>query len=87
MPRSLTSRETAVLAHVVVNPVAWWTHACSRDGSDGNHAINAEAALAAKVEKRADQYDAELAARGADYQTRAERDEVTLAAEQEQMRS
>ena len=87
MPRSLTARETAVLAHVVVNPVAWWTHACSRDGSDGNHAINAEAALAAKVAKRADQYDAALAARGADYQTRAERDAVALAAEQERMRS
>jgi len=84
MPRALTDREHAVLAYVVVDPVAWWTHACSRDGSDGKHAIDAEAALAAKVAKRADQYDAALAAQGADYQTRAERDAAALAAEQAQ---
>jgi len=84
MPRALTARETAVLAHVVVNPVAWWTHACSRDGSDGKHAIDAEAALAAKVARRANQYDAAVAADGADYQTRAERDAAELAAEQAQ---
>jgi len=84
MPRSLTARETAVLAHVVVNPVAWWTHACSRDGSDGHHAINAEAALAAKIAKQASKYDAAVAADGTDYQTRAERDAAELAAEQAQ---
>jgi hypothetical protein len=74
MPRSLTARETAVLAHVVVDPAAWWTHVCSRDGSDGHHALNAEACLAAKVARRADEYDAAVAADGADYKNRAARD-------------
>jgi len=74
MPRALTDREHAVLANVVVDPVAWWTHVCSRDGSDGKRALNAEACLAAKVEKNAADYDTMLAAGGADYQTRIERD-------------
>ena len=86
MPRALTARETAVLAHVV-DPVAWWTHVCSRDGSDGHHAINAEACLAAKVARWAAEYDAAVAADGADYQTGVERGAAELAAEQERMRS
>jgi hypothetical protein len=72
--RALTDRETVVLAHVVLDPVAWWTHVCGRDGSDGKRALDAEAALAEKVAKGANSYDAALAADGADYKNRVARD-------------
>jgi len=66
MPRALTANERAVLAHVVVDPDAWWTHA----NSVGK--VDAEAALAAKVARWQSDYDAAVAAGG--YQTRAERE-------------
>jgi len=73
--RDLTTNERAVLAHVVIDPVAWWEHVQSKDGSDGKRALNAEACLAVKVQKYSGEYEAALARDGADYQTRAEREE------------
>ena len=72
MARQLTDREPAVLAHMVVDPVAWWEHVCSCDGSNGLRALDAEAALFAKVERHGPKYDAAIAA--PNYKTRAERD-------------
>ena len=72
MARELTERERAVLAHVVIDPVAWWEHVCSCDGSDGRRAIDCEAALEAKVARWGTAYDEAVA--GSDYKTRAERE-------------
>ena len=69
--RSLTDRERAVLAHVVVDPDAWWSHCCSCDGSNGQRAIDCEAALAAKVARWSGEYDTQVAQ--PDYKTRAVR--------------
>ena len=71
--RSLTSNERAVLAHVVIDPVAWWEHVQSKDGSDGKRKLSAEACLATKVTRWQGEYDTALAAGG--YQTRAEQEE------------
>ena len=70
--RELTERERAVLAHVVVDPDAWWEHCCSCDGSDGQRALDHEACLSAKVARWGGEYDAAVAL--PDYKTRAERD-------------
>ena len=72
MARQLTNREHAVLAHMVIDPVEWWNHVCSCDGSNGQRAIVAEAALLAKVERHGTKYDEAVA--GSDYKTRAERE-------------
>ena len=72
MARQLTNREHAVLAHVVIDPVEWWNHVCSRDGSNGLRAIDAEAAILAKVERHSPKYDTAVAE--PNYKTRAERD-------------
>lgn len=65
--RDLTDNETSVLAHVVLDPIRWWTHANSVVK------IDHEAALAAKVDKYQDSYDEAVAGDGDDYQTLAER--------------
>jgi len=62
MPRALTDRERVVLAHVVMDPNEWWTHVCSRDGSDGSRVIDGEKALANKVARWESEYDTALAA-------------------------
>ena len=64
MPRALTDRESAVLAHVVMDPNAWWNHVCSRNGAGGSRALDAEKCLANKVSKWGPDYDAKLAAGG-----------------------
>ncbi len=63
--RDLTGNERAVLAHVVVDPDAWWAHATSFTR------IDEEKALAAKVKRWQSSYDGE----GNDpaYKTRAVR--------------
>ena len=71
--RNLTTNERAVLAHMVLDPDEWWTHANAKDGSDGKREIDHEAALAAKVSRWQGSYDTALAAGG--YQTRAEQEE------------
>lgn len=76
--RALTDRERAVLAHVVVDPDAWWSHCCSCDGSNGQRAIDSEAALAAKVAKWSGEYDTAVAQ--PDYKTRAVREAEAEAA-------
>ena len=71
MPRALTSRESVVLAHVVISPDDWWNHVCSRNGDDGGRAIDGEKALASKVAKWGPEYDRKLAA--GNYKNRAVR--------------
>ena len=56
--RELTANERAVLAYKVIDPDEWWAHANAVDGSDGKHAIDHEAALAAKVARWQSDYDA-----------------------------
>jgi len=68
--RELTTNERAVLAHKVTDPDAWWAHANAVDGSDGKHAIDHEAALAAKVTRWQSEYDAAPA----ELKTRLQRD-------------
>jgi len=63
--RELTDRERAVLAHMVVDPDAWWTHATNWPK------INQEDALAAKVLRWGADYDTAVAQPG--YKTRAVR--------------
>tara|TARA_R110000765_G_scaffold67804_2_gene130945 strand:- start:513 stop:731 length:219 start_codon:yes stop_codon:yes gene_type:complete len=70
--RALTVNERAVLAHMVVDPDAWWAHANAKDGSDGKREIDHEVALAEKVTRWQADYDTALAA--GNYQTRAERE-------------
>lgn len=65
--RALTDNERAVLAHVVVDPDAWWTHA-----NEAERKTPAEEALAAKVDRWQAAYDAEKDDPG--YQTRAQRE-------------
>lgn len=71
MARAMTDRERAVLAHKVVDPDEWYAHVCDTFGDAGG-----EAALDAKVERWADEYDAAVMAEGDAYMTRAERDEA-----------
>lgn len=78
--RELTDRERAVLAHVVIDPDAWWEHCCSCDGSNGKRALNHEQCLAAKVSRWESDYDAAFAQ--PDYKTRAVREEEAEAARQ-----
>ena len=68
MPRALTSDERAVLAHIVTDPDAWWSHANDVDK------IDAEAALVAKIDRWRGDYEAATEAKGNAYQTRAQRD-------------
>ena len=68
--RDLTNNETSVLAHVVLDPIGWWTHANSVVK------IDHEAALLAKVTKNQADYDVAVAGDGDDYQTAAERHAV-----------
>lgn len=69
MARDLTANETAVLAHVVLDPAAWWSHANSADVKP-----DAEISLIAKVEVHQASYDTDLADKGDSYETRAERE-------------
>ena len=65
--RDLTENESAVLAHVVLDPIGWWQHVNSVAK------IDSEAALAAKVAKNQRGYDEAVASDGDDYKTAAER--------------
>ena len=67
--RALTQEETAVLAHVVLDPSAWWTHAVNTFGER-----RAEAALAAKVARWVPSYLSALESDGAAYKSRAVRE-------------
>lgn len=60
----LTEYQRAVLAHVVVDPDAWATHAVAAVG---------ESAVVEKVEKYRAGYENEKARLGGSYQTRAQR--------------
>ena len=70
--RDLTTNESAVLAHVTLDPINWWRHANSVVK------IDHEAALAAKVAKYQGSYDEAVA--DDDYQTAAERHAEIVAA-------
>lgn len=71
MAITLSDRERAVLAHVVVDPDAWLAHAEAEFGAD-----RARAALDAKVARWAGACDAAVAAQGEAYRTRAERGQL-----------
>jgi len=60
---NLSTEDRAILAHVVVDPDAWVTHALATVG---------EGAVTAKIEKYRDDYMAKKDLPG--YQTRAERE-------------
>jgi hypothetical protein len=64
--RTLTDNERNVLAHVVIDPDGWWTHA------NDVVKIDEEEALAAKVARWQAPYD--TASIDPDYKTRAERE-------------
>lgn len=61
----LSSRDQAVLAHVVLDPEAWATHATAEVGPE---------AVQQKVKRWERDYDAAVAAEGALYKTRAQRE-------------
>lgn len=65
----LTDYQRAVLAHVVVDPDAWLSHAVAELGEG-----EATKALDAKVTRVAQAYEAAVAAEGTAYRTRAQRD-------------
>ena len=65
--RTLTDNERAVLAHMVVDPDAWWVHA------NAVEKIDHEAALAAKVKRWQGAYDVEKVVPG--YATRKQRED------------
>jgi hypothetical protein len=65
--RDLTAEERAVLAHIVVDPDAWWAHAQQVHEAP-------EPALAQKVARWAPDYLACVEALGAGYKTRAQRE-------------
>ena len=67
--RLLTQEESEVLAHIVVDPAAWWLHCQHAPNID-----DPEAALAGKVLKWRPAYLAELLELGGDYQTRAQKE-------------
>lgn len=69
MSMSLTDRERAVLAHVVLDPDGWLAHSEAVFGE-----VAAAECLAAKVVRHESAYDAAVAAEGESYQTRAERE-------------
>lgn len=64
--RALTTNERNVLAHMVIDPDAWWEHATNWGQ------VDEEAALADKVARWQSDYEAAVAA--GNYQTRAERE-------------
>lgn len=64
--RDLTADESAILAHIVLDPLDWWTRAQAHPDPEG--------ALAQKVARWRPVYDADKAAKGALYKTRAERE-------------
>lgn len=64
----MTAEQRAVLAHVVVDPDAWYAHAVSHFGAE----IAAQH-LAAKVARWMPDYEPKASA--VDYKTRAEREE------------
>jgi hypothetical protein len=65
MARNLTAEENDVLAHVVVDPAAWWAHAQTATK------FSPEKALAEKIAKWKPKYDVEKLAPG--YEKRAAR--------------
>lgn len=69
--RQLTEIEAAVLAHVVSNPQAWADHCFSTFSAE-----RAEETITAKVSRWRQAYETALAAEGANYKTRAQRDGV-----------
>ena len=71
MARKLTTKEHEVLAHIVVDPDAWWAHA-----SKPERKTPAEDALAAKVTRWKPKYDQENGKAG--YKNRAVRNQEEL---------
>lgn len=65
--RELTELEHNIVAHVVVDPVAWWDHANHEDRK-----VDAEQALAEKIARHSEEYLA--ASAEPDYKNRAQRD-------------
>jgi len=79
MAIELTTRERAVLAHVVVDSDEWIAHALAfwtahPEGGAGRAEAIVCQHIAEKVAKHAGKYDAAVAADGEAYQTRAQRE-------------
>lgn len=67
--RTLIPREHEVLAHVVLDPDAWWDHACT-----ATNIVDPEAALRHKIARWTPDYDASKARDGQVYKNRAQRE-------------
>ncbi len=67
--RNLTDRESAVLAHVVLDASGWWAHA-----RQAPNLPDPERALINKVARWGRDYDTALRVQGGGYQARAARE-------------
>jgi hypothetical protein len=63
----LTQNELNILAHVVIEPTAWVSHALETQG---------EEAVKAKIEKYKPIYESALAEQGSDYKNRKQTEEA-----------
>lgn len=73
----VSEEDLAAIGHVVIDPHEWVKHAFENVGA---------AAVRAKIEKCAAEYEAARKELGADYKTRAERHDEEQAAEAERLR-
>lgn len=67
--RELTQNEIKVLAHVVMDPITWWTHC-----QTSPNIIDPELALAGKIVRHYSKYYIAKKTLGDDYKNRIERE-------------
>ena len=71
--RDLTKEEYDILAHVVLDPDAWWLHAQEHD----KPGFDCEKALAEKISRWQPKYESEKKLLKDKYLTRAEKENAT----------